>query len=149
MVYKLLVILHLIGAAAWIGGHVTLLGVVLPAARRAASTRPVLDFEKAFGRIGLAALIVQVFTGLFLATRWIGEWSAIFSAPTPAGHLILAKIAMLAVLLALAAHAAHRVLPRLTPEKLSRFTAHAWIVTGLSVLILICGVGVRTGGLLQ
>lgn len=146
-VYRYLVMAHLLGASAWIGGHLVLLGVVLPGARRAGSVAGVLEFEHRFGRIGLLALVVQVASGALLATRWIDDWRTIFSAPTPAGHLIIAKIVLLALIMALARHATRRVLPALTATTLGRFAFHAWVVTALSVLLLVCGVGVRTGGL--
>lgn len=146
--YKYLVMAHLLGSAAWIGGHLVLLGVVLPDARRAGSVEPVVTFERRFGRIGLPALVVQVATGLMLASNWVFRWRGVFSDPSPAARLILAKIGLLAVLLALAAHSTHRVLPGLSTTTLGRFTVHAWIVTVLSMLIMVLGVGVRTGGLL-
>ncbi len=146
--YKYLVMAHLLGSAAWIGEHLVLLGVVLPEARRAGSVEPVVAFERRFGRIGLPALVVQVATGLMLASNWVSGWRGILSDPSPAARLILAKIGLLAVLLALAAHATHRVLPGLSAPTLGKFALHAWIVTILSVLIVVLGVGVRTGGLL-
>lgn len=144
---KLLLVLHLLGASVWIGGHVVLLRVVLPRARAARDVAPVLDFERGYGRIGLVALLVQVATGFLLASPYVGGWSAILSTPTPARHLVLAKLTALAAILGLAAHATHRVLPRLRPETLGAFAVHAWIVTLLSVALVVLGVGIRSGGI--
>ncbi len=146
--HKYLIMAHLLGTSAWIGGHLVLLGVVLPAARRSGAIELVVHFEKSYGRIGLAALAVQIATGLVLAGNWIGSWRGIFSEPTPAGHLILTKLVVLAAIGVMAGHASHVLLPRLTTATLHRFTIHAWIVTVLSVLLMVCGVAVRTGGLL-
>ena len=147
MMYIALLVLHLTGSAAWLGGHVVLLFVAAPAARRTESAQPVIDFERSFGRIGLVALGVQVATGVLLARRYIGDWGTIFSSPTPAVRLLLVKITLLALIVVLAGHATHRLLPKLTYERLGRFIAHAWIVTILSLMLLVCGVGVRCGGL--
>lgn len=147
MINTVLLVLHLTGAAAWLGGHVVLLFVVAPAARRLGSAQPVIDFEHGFGRVGLVALGVQVVTGLLLARRYVGDWGTVLSAPTPAVRLLMVKAALLALIVALAGHSTHRLLPGLTYQRLGRFMVHAWIVTGLSFLLLVCGVGVRSGGL--
>lgn len=149
MLYRLLVILHLIGASTWIGGHVVLVRVILPAARRANDAGPVREFERSFGRIGMASLLVQAITGAWLVSisPFIGGWGSMFREPTAATHLALAKLLMLVIILAMAGHASHRILPRLSAETLGRLARHAWIVTVLSILMLACGAGIRLGGL--
>lgn len=145
MPYQILVVFHLLGSALWIGGHVVLVAVILPAAIRERAVARVVEFERSFGRLGLAALIVQIVTGLWLATRWAGDWRTIFSAPSPAAHFVLAKVMLLVVTLALAAHASLRLLPKLSPERIGAFAVHAWIVTAIAVLMLVAGVLIRTG----
>ena len=81
------------------------------------------------------------------ASLWIGGWGSVLSTSTPARPLVFTKLALLAVILVFAAHASRRVLPRLTPDTLGRFAIHAWIVTVLSVALLVFGIGVRMGGL--
>lgn len=150
MIYKFLIILHLLGASTWIGGHVVLLGVVLPRALRERSASGILEFERGYGRIGLAALGMQTVTGLWLATRWLGGpdgWRTLFSSPTPIGHLVLTKLGLLAVNVSLAAHVFHRVLPHMAGDNLRPFAIHAWIVTLVSVAMLIVGASFRSGGL--
>lgn len=145
MPYSVLVILHLLGSAVWIGGHVVLVCVVLPAASREKDVARIVEFERAFGRFGLAALAVQVVTGLWLTTRWIGDLGTVLNAPPRAAFLVAAKLALLLVTMALAAHATHRTLPELTPDRIRSFALHAWTVTAISVLMLVLGVAIRTG----
>lgn len=147
MTNRLLLILHLLGASLWIGGHFVLLAVILPAARRARDPRAVLEFERNFGKWGMLALVTQISTGALLASPWIGGWGSVLSTSTPARPLVFTKLALLAVILVFAAHASRRLLPRLTPDTLGRFVIHAWIVTVLSVALLVFGIGVRMGGL--
>lgn len=147
MVAKLALILHLLGSAVWIGGHIVLVRVVLPSARKAGDAGPVIAFERAYGRLGKAALLLQVGTGVWLASPYVGGWSEFLTTATPMRHLVIGKIALLATIVALAAHASHRVLPRLRAETLGAFAIHAWIVTVLSVLLVVLGAGIRTGGL--
>ena len=44
MLHKILVIFHLLGAATWIGGHIALVRVILPAALKKRDPSPVLEF---------------------------------------------------------------------------------------------------------
>lgn len=148
MTAKLLLLLHLLGSAVWIGGHVVLVRVILPRARASHDPAPVIEFERGYGKIGLAALVIQVATGVMLASPYIGGWGGLLGTPTPARPLVIAKLAILATILILAADATHRVLPRLRAETLGAFTVHAWIVTVLSVCLLVLGAGIRSGGLL-
>lgn len=148
MIDNVLLIAHVLGACVWIGGHAVLLAVVIPQARAQGDVTPVRHFERSFARIGLTALAVQVLTGPILASRWIGAWPSIFTTPTPAAHLVLAKVALLIAIVVLATHATHRLLPKLSMATLGRFTRHAWLVTMLSVALAVAGVAIRTGGLL-
>ncbi len=158
MLHKALVILHLLGAATWIGGHLVLVLAVLPGALKARDPKAILDFERGYGRLGLAALALQTASGAWLASTWLGRWSNIFNFSVPSSHLVLAKLALLGATLAQAGYAYHRLLPRLkavensTSSEVNRplrsFTLHAWSTTILAVLMLIVGASIRLGGLL-
>jgi putative copper export protein len=146
-VYRLLVILHLLGATIWVGGHLVLSLVVLPRALRARDPSVIREFETGYQRIGLPALLVQVLTGVWLALHWVpqvGDWL------TPASfhaQLILIKLVLLAATVALAAHARARVLPGLDATTLPLLAYHVVGVTVLAVALLVAGVAIRTGGL--
>lgn len=145
--YLTLVVLHVLGAAVWVGSLVSILLGSIPHARNAGDLSALKHVGKiVVGRLGLAALVLQILTGIRLATKWI-VWSAIFSTPSGPGHLILAKIVLLVVVLAVAGHIYHRTLPALSREKLAMFSTLNWVVLALSLLIVIAGVGVRSGGL--
>lgn len=146
MLYKVLVILHLLGGAVWIGGHVVLVCVVLPQALRERNPKRIVDFERGFGKVGLVALASQLATGVWLANIWLGGWGNIFSQPTPATHLVITKLVLLVMTVGLAGHAYHRVLPRLDEGRMRLFVFHAWATTGLAILMLVVGASVRLGG---
>jgi putative copper export protein len=145
VLYKILVMLHLLGAATWIGGHVVLVRVVLPTAMRRRDANPVVEFERGFGRIGLGAMVVQLATGLWLATIWLGGWQHAFDMTVPSAPLVLTKLALMGATLALAGRAHHTLVPRLDGENLGPFAVHARIVLGLAVLLLVVGATVRLG----
>lgn len=154
MLYKVLVILHLLGATIWVGGHIVLIAGVLPAALRKGDPAPVLEFERFFARLGLSALAVQVITGVWLAHIWLGGWTNLGGFSMPAAGPVVIKLALLFATLAQAGWAYHRVLPKLRtaaveggpPGPLRSFARHAWITGMLAVLMVIVGASVRLGG---
>jgi putative copper export protein len=60
MTYRLLVVLHLLGASVWVGGHLVLSLSVLPRALRARDPAIISEFESGLERLGIPALLVQV-----------------------------------------------------------------------------------------
>ncbi len=146
--YSIFVILHLLGASVWVGGHIVLVSVVLPAARREGCIKYIVDFERSYGRLGLGALVIQAVTGFVLAERSIGSWVTFTLSTDLASILVPTKLVLLAANLGLAVHASRRLLPRLSPERIGAFAIHAWIVTLIAVLMVVLGVGIRTGRLL-
>lgn len=147
MLYQGVIMLHLLGASIWIGGHAVLVAAVLPGALRRNEPDRVVEFERGYGRLGLSALVVQLLTGFWLADCWIGDWTRVFTEPTVQSHLVLSKLTVLALTLALAGYAYHAVLPKIGQGRLGRFALLAGVTTALSVVMLILGVGIRTGGL--
>lgn len=148
MTYRLLVVLHLLGAAVWVGGHLVLSLSVLPRALRARDPAIIREFESGFERLGIPALLVQVVTGLWLAHHWVPDVGGWFSPSTPAARLILLKLALLAATVALAVHARLRVIPRLDAATLRVLAYHIVAVTLLGVALLVVGVAIRTGAVL-
>jgi len=143
--YRLLVVLHLLGASVWVGGHLVLSLSVLPRALRARDPAIISEFESGFERIGISALLVQVVTGLWLAYHWAPDIAGWFFPSTPAARLVLVKLALLAATVALAVHARLRVVPRLNAATLRILAYHIVSVTLLGVALLVVGVAIRTG----
>ncbi len=146
-VFRLVLILHLLGAAVWVGGHLVLTLGFLPRALRERDPRLLLDFESRYERIGIPALLVQVVTGLILAWRYLPDPAAWFSFESPVATHIFWKLALLALTLLLAIHARLRLIPRLDAPGLPLLAAHVVTVTVLAVLMVAVGAGIRTGGL--
>lgn len=148
MLYQLLVIVHLLGAAVWVGGHLVLVLGVLPRAKQEGNAAGVLAFEKAYGRLGLAAMVSQLVTGVWLADRWLGGWSHVFSEPTPSTHRVFLKLGLVVATVLVGGYAYHRVLPGLSsgPAGVRRFGVHAWITTVLAVALVVAGASIRIGG---
>ena len=144
--YRLAVILHLLGAAVWIGGHIVLCVAILPRVLRSKDPKPIQDFEQGYEPVGIAALILQIFTGIWLTYLLLPEFSSWLSLHSALSRGILLKFILLAATLLLAVHARLRIHPRLGPHNLGLLAIHVVAVTLLSVLLLIVGVAMRTGG---
>ena len=140
--------LHLLGAAIWVGGHLVLALSVLPRAMRANDPAIVREFESGYERLGIPALVLQIVTGVWLAQRWIPDAAGWIHPATPQAHLVVSKLALLIITAALGAHARLRIIPTLDAARLPVLRAHIVAITIVAVLFLILGVGVRTGGLL-
>jgi putative copper export protein len=147
MTYRLVVILHVLAATVWTGGHLILALTVLPRALRARDPRIVQEFESGFERLGIPALFVQIATGLWLAWRIAPNAAAWFSFDNAITAHIGIKLLLLLATILLAMHARLRLIPRLSAATLPALAAHIAAVTVLSVLFVLVGVGLRTGGL--
>ncbi len=142
----LLLTLHILGACVWTGGHLVLATTVLPRALARRDARILRAFEEPFERIGIPALILQVLTGVWLASQFapISRWLAFGNAlETRIG----VKLVLLGLTVALALHARLRLIPRLDGADLKMLAAHIVVVTALAVALVVVGASFQTGGL--
>ena len=145
--FGVILLLHVLGATVWTGGHLVLALGVLPGALRRRDVEAIARFERVYERVGIPALVVQVATGLWLAAHWIPDPAAWFDFANPVGRMIGIKLLLLAGTVGLALDARLRLIPRLTPERLGGLAWHIVPVTVLSVAFVVVGVSFRTGWL--
>lgn len=145
--YSYVLLIHVLGATVWTGGHLVLAVSILPRALAARDPRILLDFESAFERVGMTALFVQVVTGLWMACTMRPDVLAWIRFADPPGRLIGFKLLLLLVTVLTALEARLRVLPNLTVETLPVMARRVILVTVVSVLFVLVGVSFR-GGLL-
>ena len=140
-----LLFLHLLGASVWVGGHLVLLFSVLPGALRRHDVQPVRQFEQLYERVGIPALLVQIVSGLWLASLWLplGQW--LESSPT--AHLVQAKLALLGLTALLGVHARLALIPKLDAHRLPQLGLHIVLITLTAVAFVWVGSGFRFGGL--
>ncbi|MFI8204481.1 copper resistance CopC/CopD family protein [Streptomyces sp. NPDC085937] len=90
-------VLHLLAVAVWLGGLTTL----LVALYRAPAASPVgRDAVRRFSRLAFGSVVTLAVTGVYQSWRQLGSWSAF--TDTRYGQLLLAKIALVAVMVAVA-----------------------------------------------
>ena len=145
--HKYILLLHVLAATVWAGGHLVLALTVLPRVLRERSPAELLRFEGGYEKIGMPALLVQVASGLYLAHALVPDVRSWFAPDVPFARLILLKLALLAITMLVAADARLRIIPRLSPETLPALARRIVLVTVISVLFVATGVGFRTGSL--
>lgn len=137
-----LVLLHVLGATVWAGGHLILSIGFLPKALKEKNIQIILDFEKQYERVGIPALLLQIITGLWMATIYLpfNNW---FSLATPHHAYLWVKIILLLTTIGFAAHARLFIIPQLTAEKLPSLAFHIIVATLLAVSFVITGLSFR------
>ncbi len=147
MPHHLLLILHLLGAAIWIGGHLVLAIGILPEVLIKKDPEILLNFERKYEKIGIPALLVMVITGILMANQFGVGFSHWFHFENPVETVISLKLGLLfsTVLFALSANIF--VLPKLSPKKLPLMAFHIIGVTILGISMLVLGSFVRYGGI--
>ncbi|WP_374944640.1 copper homeostasis membrane protein CopD [Sphingomonas sp.] len=113
-VHRIADILHLLAAGAWVGA---LLGLILLAARplrRADAAHLALTHRAihGFGMVGTIIVTILVITGLINAWLLVGPGNVAALGMTLYGKLLLAKLALFAAMLGLAALNRFRLTPR-------------------------------------
>jgi putative copper export protein len=137
-----LVLLHVLGASVWAGGHLILSIGFLPKALRARDVSIIQNFEKHYERVGIPALLTQVITGIWMALIYVpfSQWGSLETTH----HVYLwTKLGLLAGTIILAIHARFFIIPKLTEAKLSLLAMHIILVTMLAVGFVITGLSFR------
>ena len=145
--YSYILLLHVLAATIWTGGHLVLATTILPRVLKEKSPSDLFRFESGYERVGIPALIIQVITGLWLAHNLMPEIGLWFSFGNLISRLIVVKLILLLLTVLFAIDARLRIIPNLTDRNLMPLAYHIIPVTIISVLFVIVGVSFRTGGL--
>jgi len=139
---KWLILLHVLGATVWAGGHLILSIGFLPQALKQKDISIILNFESHYERIGIPALLIQVVTGISMALIYV-PFSQWWNLSTTHHVYLWIKLGLLVSTMALGIHARFFILPRLTVEKLSLLALHIILVTMLAVALVVTGLSFR------
>ena len=141
--YKFALILHLLGASVWVGGHLYLLIRLMPRFISDDDVAGFLAFEKSYEPLGISALIIQVATGLYMmnAIAPIGLWGEPMGFLTA---LIHGKLTWLGLTILTALHARFRVVNKLQNNTYNKNTLkimgiHVALICLLSVAFVVTG----------
>ncbi|HEX4937940.1 MAG TPA: CopD family protein [Candidatus Kapabacteria bacterium] len=144
--YTIALMLHVLGATVWTGGHLVLSFCILPVALRERSPTYIRTFEQRFEKIGILALVIQIGTGLYMAFQLQPDFSQWFGFGNLVSQTLTLKLSFLAATALLAVDARLRIIPNLTEHNLTSLAWHVIPVTVISVLFVLVGVSFRTGG---
>ncbi|WP_269234975.1 CopD family protein [Flavobacterium flavigenum] len=148
MNHHFLLIIHLLCAAIWVGGHILLSVAYLPKALKEKDPNIILNYEKKYEPVGMTSLFLLVVTGILMAYKYgvtINYW---FQFATPIESVVSSKLILLLTTVVFALSAQFRVLPQLktNPRKLPEMTFHIVSVTTIGIVMLIFGSFIRFGG---
>lgn len=147
MKHHIVLIIHLLAATIWVGGHLLLAFRYLPATIKHKDISILNDFRSKFGKIGMPTLFILVLTGILLAYDYDVPVSKWFSFSSPIERTISTKLLLLFTSLALAIHSQKFVFPKLTAEKMTLAIIEIITVTLIGVTMLILGSFIRLGGI--
>lgn len=147
MVYRIIVLIHVLFATIWVGGHLILAFGFLPRALKQKDPAVVEQFESKFEPIGLPAFAIQVLTGIWLGVFYDSQPLGWFTFQGSLSVLLALKVILVLLTLLLAIHARFWIIPKLNPENLKALAWHIIAVTAIGVMLVVLGVSIRTGGL--
>ncbi|MDF5691024.1 CopD family protein [Aquirufa aurantiipilula] len=144
MLYHTLLLLHLIGACIWIGGHLILSLQIVPKALVKKDVQLIQQFEKIFEPIGIPSLVIQIITGVWMA---IFQYGIQFNWDNAIQRNIIIKLSLLVLSLLLALHARIFIIPKLSLVNLPMMVLHIRFITLVALLMVFFGLQFRFGGL--
>ncbi|MGL2962809.1 copper resistance protein CopD [Flavobacterium sp. RSB2_4_14] len=145
--HQFYLILHLLAATIWVGGHLFLSLRFLPEALKKKDAVIIINFKDKFEPIGLPSLLVLLITGILMAYDYNATLTHWFSFSNAIEKIVSIKLILLFSTLVLAINAQLFVFPKLTSDKLLPVAFQIIAVTILGIVMLILGSLVRIGGL--
>ncbi len=144
--YTIALILHIVGASIWIGGHIIIFAGYMVPMLRSRDFSELDRFESIYERIGIPSLLISVATGVYMGSVWypIAEW---FN-PGSRAFMLGLKVLMLLATLGLAADARLRIIRRYRfggDIDIYDLAIHISIVTILAIGFGVAGVMFRYG----
>ena len=146
MKHQVTLILHLLAATIWVGGHLLLLRYV-PKAIKSKSLEELSAFRKNFEPVGMPSLFILIITGILMAYDYNITFEKWFLFENSIEKIVSIKLILLFISLTLAFITIKFVLPSI--NKISPFILYfiIFLVTTIAVTMLVLGSLVRVGGI--
>lgn len=68
--YQIALLIHLLAAILWIGGHLIILLGYVPRMITKRSFKELNEFEKIYEKLAIPSLIIAVVTGIYMGINW-------------------------------------------------------------------------------
>lgn len=147
MRHHIYLILHLLAAAIWVGGHLILCIRVLPKALKMKDMTPINNFKTVYEPIGLPSLLILLVTGILMAYDYDATFTKWFSFSGAIEKIVSIKLVLLLSTAALAISAQRFESRKRSANTLNAFAFHIIAVTVIGVTMVILGSFVRFGGI--
>lgn len=147
MLHQIYLIIHLLAATIWVGGHLLLLLRYVPKAIKSKSLEELSAFRKNFEPVGMPSLFILIITGILMAYDYNITFEKWFLFENSIEKIVNIKLILLFISLTLAFITIKFVLPSI--NKISPFILYfiIFFVTTIAVTMLVLGSLVRIGGL--
>ena len=147
MKHQFILIIHILAATLWVGGHLLLLLRYVPKAIKSKSLEELSAFRKNFEPVGMPSLFILIITGILMAYDYNITFEKWFLFENSIEKIVSIKLILLFISLTLAFITLKFVLPSI--NKFSPFILYfiIFLVTTIAVTMLILGSLVRIGGL--
>ena len=147
MKHQVTLILHLLAATIWVGGHLLLLLRYVPKAIKSKSLEELSAFRKNFESVGMPSLFILIITGILMAYDYNITFEKWFLFENSIEKIVSIKLILLFISLTLAFITIKFVLPSI--NKISPFILYfiIFLVTTIAVTMLVLGSLVRVGGI--
>lgn len=147
MTHHVLLIAHLLGASIWVGGHLLLAISYVPKALKSRDPDTIRQFERKYEILGLPALAVLVFSGIWMSLNYGVRPADWFRFSSPVEIVVSAKLSLLLLTVLLALHARFFIIPKLSKTNIPQLALHIYAVTVVGISMLVLGSFVRFGGM--
>ena len=147
MKHQIYLIIHLLAATIWVGGHLILLLRYVPKAIKNKSLEELSAFRKNFEPVGMPSLFILILTGILMAYDYNITFEKWFLFENSIEKIVSIKLILLFISLTLAFITIKFVLPSI--NKISPFILYfiIFLVTTIAVTMLVLGSLVRVGGI--
>lgn len=142
---SVLIILHILGASIWIGGMLIMALGVLPKAKKANNASLIKDYEGSFHILGMIALTLQFLTGFRLAMIYAGGMKGLFDFSNHAAVLFMWKLVLILLTMGLFVVFKKKTLSALVNSNVSSASSMIWILTLISIALMVLGLGFSRG----
>lgn len=145
--HHILLIIHLICATIWVGGHLFLAVRILPKALKEKNVSLLKNFKNSYEPFGMPSLILLVITGILMAYDYNVTFSTWFSFSNGIERVVSIKLILLLITACMAVIADRFIFPKLNEKNMYKAGIFIVSVTLIGVAMLVLGSFVRFGGL--
>jgi putative copper export protein len=139
---KYVILLHVLAATIWVGGHLILVLGILPSVLKNNDIDLLKSFESRYEKVGMPALLILIISGIYMAITYL-PISAWFDFSNHTSKLISMKMILLLTSLGIALHAKFRVIPNLSERNIKLMAAHIIAITTIAVFFVVTGLSFR------